>query len=76
MKNYINLSILSALLLQLPSPTAQAQVRVNDPGRVVERNVEYRTNSKIDQGINRGLDKVEEGVMSIFKKKNEFCFPQ
>lgn len=71
MKNYINLSILSALLLQLPSSTVHAQVRVNDPGRVVERNVEYRANSKIDQGINRGLDKVEEGVMSIFKKKNK-----
>ena len=50
---------------------ATAQVRVNDPGKVVERNVEYRTNSKIDQGINKGLDKVEEGVMSIFKKKNK-----
>lgn len=49
----------------------EAQVRVNDPGRTVERNVEYRTNSKIDRGINKGLDKVEEGVMSIFKKKDK-----
>ena len=55
----------------LPLTGATAQVRVNDPGRVVERNVEYRTNSKIDQGINKGLDKVEEGVMGIFKKKNK-----
>lgn len=52
-------------------PALRAQVRVNTPGRVVERNVEYRTNSKIDQGINKGLDKVEEGVMSIFKKKEK-----
>lgn len=49
----------------------QAQVRVSDPGRVVERNVEYRTNSKIDQGINKGLDKVEEGIIGIFKKKDK-----
>lgn len=55
----------------LPLAGATAQVRVNDPGRVVERNVEYRTNSKIDQGINKGLDKVEEGIMGIFKKKNK-----
>ncbi|QIP15282.1 OmpA family protein [Spirosoma aureum] len=53
------------------APFSFAQVRVNDPGRVVERNVEYRANSKIDQGINKGLDKVEEGVMGIFKKKDK-----
>ena len=49
----------------------QAQVTITDPGRVVERNVEYRANSKIDQGINKGLNKVEEGVMGIFKKKDK-----
>ena len=49
----------------------QAQVRVNDPRQTVERNVEYRVNSKIDQGINRGLDKVEQGVGNIFKKKDK-----
>ena len=60
-----------SLLLIGSIQLVQAQVTVNDPGRVVERNVEYRTNSKIDQGINKGLDKVEEGVMSIFKKKDK-----
>lgn len=71
MKNRINKTRSATLLLCLTTLLAHAQVRVNDPGRVVERNVEYRTNSKIDQGINKGLDKVEEGVMSIFKKKNK-----
>ncbi|GAB2588342.1 OmpA family protein [Spirosoma areae] len=63
--------LLPAVGLCLASLSGQAQVRVNDPGRVVERNVEYRTNSKIDQGINKGLDKVEEGIMGIFKKKEK-----
>lgn len=48
-----------------------AQVRIYDPGRVAERSVENRANNKIDQGINRGLDKVEEGIGNIFKKKKK-----
>ncbi|GAB3992247.1 hypothetical protein GCM10028807_24910 [Spirosoma daeguense] len=55
----------------LSATSLQAQIRVYDPGRTLERSVESRTNSKIDQGINRGLDKVEEGVMGIFKKKEK-----
>ncbi|WP_461088197.1 OmpA family protein [Spirosoma gilvum] len=62
---------ISILIAWFTVSIVQAQVRVNDPGKVVERNVEYRANSKIDQGINKGLDKVEEGVMSIFKKKEK-----
>ncbi|MEZ0607233.1 OmpA family protein [Fibrella sp. WM1] len=50
---------------------ARAQVRVSDPKQTVERNVEYRVNNKVDQGINRGLDKVEEGIGNIFKKKDK-----
>ena len=71
MKTYLTISLSPALALCLAIGSVQAQVRVSDPGRVVERNVEYRTNSKIDQGINKGLDKVEEGVMGIFKKKDK-----
>lgn len=55
----------------LLATAAQAQVRVGNPSKVVERNTEYRVNSKIDQGVNRGLDKVEEGIGNIFKKKNK-----
>ncbi|WP_041952276.1 OmpA family protein [Spirosoma spitsbergense] len=50
---------------------SHAQVQVYDPKRAAERNVEYRVNNKVDQGINRGLDKVEEGIGNIFKKKNK-----
>ena len=66
---FLKIGLTPTIALCLIVVSVQAQVRVNDPGRTVERNVEYRTNSKIDQGINKGIDKVEEGVMSIFKKK-------
>ena len=69
MRTCLKISLTSILTTGLVPFLGQAQVRVNAPGQVVERNVEYRANSKIDQGINKGLDKVEEGVMSIFKKK-------
>ncbi|MBC8151274.1 MAG: OmpA family protein [Bacteroidetes bacterium] len=68
--NYLPTSILLGCSL-LSALLAPAQVRVENPGRTAERNVEYRTNSKIDQGINRGLDKVEEGIGNIFKKKHK-----
>jgi OmpA-OmpF porin, OOP family len=51
--------------------TAPAQVRVSNPKQTLERNAEYRVNSRIDQGVNRGLDKVEEGIGNIFKKKEK-----
>ncbi|WP_460975497.1 OmpA family protein [Spirosoma knui] len=63
--------LLGIVIGLLPLASVMAQVRIYDPGRVVERNVEYRANSKIDQGINKGLDKVEEGVIGIFKKKEK-----
>ncbi len=71
MKACLKICLIFVLAIGLAPFPGQAQVRVNAPGQVVERNVEYRTNSKIDQGINKGLDKVEEGVMSIFKKKDK-----
>lgn len=49
----------------------QAQIRVENPSRVVERNAEWRANRKVDEGINRGFDKVEEGIGNIFKKKEK-----
>lgn len=48
-----------------------AQVRVENPKRTAERSVEWRVNGRIDQGVNKGLDKVEEGIGNIFKKKNK-----
>lgn len=49
--------------------SAVAQIRVENPKTTTERSVEGRVNSRIDQGINRGLDKVEEGIGNIFKKR-------
>ena len=51
-----------------------AQVRVNNPKQTVERNAEWRVNNKIDQGINKVLDKAEEGIGNIFKKKEKCTF--
>lgn len=49
----------------------QAQVRVNSPKQTAERSVEGRVNGRIDQKINQGLDKVEEGIGNVFKKKEK-----
>lgn len=59
--------LLIALLCVAAS--AVAQIRVENPKTTTERSVEGRVNSRIDQGINRGLDKVEEGIGNIFKKR-------
>ena len=50
---------------------AFAQVRIYDPGRAAERAVENRANRKVNQGIDRSLDKIEEGIGNIFKKKGK-----
>ena len=64
-------TLLKISLLTLFSWSAFAQVRIYDPQRAAERSVENRANSKVDQGINKGLDKVEEGIGNIFKKKKK-----
>jgi OOP family OmpA-OmpF porin len=64
-------SLFSIIGFSLLTTVSFAQVRIYNPGRVAERSVENRANSKVDQGINRGLDKVEEGIGNIFKKKNK-----
>ncbi|GLU53264.1 OmpA family protein [Dyadobacter frigoris] len=50
---------------------AKAQIRITDPGKVAERQVENRANQKVNQTIDKGFDKVEEGIGSIFKKKDK-----
>ncbi|MCU0338979.1 MAG: OmpA family protein [Spirosomaceae bacterium] len=63
-------NLIAAFLLLVALQT-EAQIRVENPKTTAERSVEGRVNSRIDQGINRGLDKVEEGVSNIFKKKDK-----
>lgn len=45
--------------------------QVIDPKQTAKRSAENRTNSKIDEGINKGFDKIEEGIGNIFKKKEK-----
>ncbi len=68
----ITYRVLGLIALSLSAvDTAQAQVRVNSPRQTTERSVEGRVNGRIDQKINQGLDKVEEGIGNIFKKKEK-----
>ncbi|SDE28703.1 OmpA family protein [Dyadobacter soli] len=60
-----------ALVLAGTSGMSVAQVRINDPGRVVERQAENRANRKIDQAVDKGFDSLEEGIGNIFKKKDK-----
>ncbi|GAA4432190.1 hypothetical protein GCM10023091_03860 [Ravibacter arvi] len=47
------------------------QAQIIDPNQTVKRKATDRANSRIDQGMDRGLDKVEEGIGSIFRKKEK-----
>ncbi|GGM99405.1 hypothetical protein GCM10010967_36700 [Dyadobacter beijingensis] len=71
MKNITNKVAGGILLLAAVSEMSAAQVRINDPGRVVERNAEYRANRKIDQAVDKGFDSLEEGIGNMFKKKDK-----
>jgi OmpA-OmpF porin, OOP family len=48
-----------------------AQIVITNPGRVAERSVENRANNKVYQGVDKGLDKIEEGIGNLFKKKKK-----
>ena len=50
---------------------SNAQVRIRNPRKTAEQSVENRANGRIDQGVERGLDKVEEGIGNVFKKKEK-----
>ena len=70
MKSLIISVLLSTLgtLIALPN---YAQIRINKPERVIERQAENRANRRIDQAVDKGFDKLEEGIGSIFKKKDK-----
>ncbi|CAG5006185.1 Peptidoglycan-associated lipoprotein [Dyadobacter sp. CECT 9275] len=57
--------ILLALCLTGSSVAAQ----IIDPKKTAERKATDRANSRVDQTIDKGFDKVEEGIGSLFKKK-------
>lgn len=61
MKFYLTL----ILFVAMQSISAQ----IIKPKEVAKRKATVRTNNAIDRSIDKGLDKVEEGIGNIFKKK-------
>lgn len=59
--------VILALLFFMVSQAIDAQV-VN-PREIAKDKATQRTNSRIDQGIDEGFNKVEEGIGNLFKKK-------
>lgn len=70
MKSFTNIVLLSVLGF-LSTLQSQAQIRINKPEKVIERQAENRANRRIDQAVDKGFDKIEEGIGSIFKKKDK-----
>jgi OOP family OmpA-OmpF porin len=58
-------------LLVFFSLWSSAQIRINDPGQVVERQAENRANRKVDQAVDKGFDSLEQGIGNLFKKKEK-----
>ncbi|TDB58669.1 OmpA family protein [Arundinibacter roseus] len=69
--NHLKISLLLVLSSVLLSLSAHGQIRINKPEKVIERQAENRANRKIDQAVDKGFDKLEEGIGSIFKKKEK-----
>jgi OmpA-OmpF porin, OOP family len=65
----MKIKLLTSIILLLIMCNSNAQIVITNPGRVTERAVENRANQKVYQGVDRGLDKIEEGIGNLFKKK-------
>ncbi len=63
MKNIIFLLCLLTL-----SPSLMAQISIKDK---IKNQTHNRADRKADEGVSEGLDSVEDGMKSIFKKKNK-----
>lgn len=59
------------ILIALLFITSQAAGQIINPKETAKRKAEDRTNRGIDRTLDKGLDKVEEGIGSIFKKKKK-----
>jgi outer membrane protein OmpA-like peptidoglycan-associated protein len=68
MKNYVIFKAAVVILLLL-SPEIRAQIK--NPAKTAEQKAEHRTNQGIDNTIDKGFDKIEEGIGNIFKKKDK-----
>lgn len=47
------------------------QAQVTDPGSVVKDRSTNRLNTKTEEGVEQGLNKLEEGIGNVFKKKKQ-----
>jgi OmpA-OmpF porin, OOP family len=61
----------SKMILLVCFVTINLEAQVNKPKEVVKQKATDRTNNAIDRSIDKGLDKVEDGVGSLFKKKEK-----
>ena len=59
------------ILIALLFITSQLAGQVINPKETAKRKAEDRTNRGIDRTLDKGFDKVEEGIGSIFKKKDK-----
>lgn len=53
-----------------------ATAQISNPKEIAKRKATDRTNAKIDQTIDKGLDAIENGIGNIFKKKEKGEKPQ
>lgn len=67
----MKISVLASLFLIFVVTNISAQIVITNPGRVAERAVENRANQKVYQGVDKGFDKIEEGIGNLFKKKKK-----
>lgn len=65
------ISIAAFFICTLTALELSAQIVIRNPKQTAERQVENRANRRVDQTIDKGLDKLEEGIGSIFKKKDK-----
>ena len=69
MKKTIIIPILIAALTFL-TPCVIAQIDVDVKGKVTDE-ADRRANTRTDEAIDKGFDKVEEGIKNVFRKKDK-----
>ncbi len=67
MKKKLFVPFLIAAVILLLGSNAMAQI--NNPKDIIKNKGTDRANSRIDQGVDAGFDKLEQGVGNMFKKK-------
>ena len=70
MKYSVVFAILIALMILISPEVRSQEVKVDVKGKVIEE-TDNRANQKTDEAINAGFDKIEEGVVNLFKKKDK-----